>query len=149
MDFQHQIEQNAFNISKKEADGRMLPAMTVGEFLKGKLNSNPLPKTSSPSGIFKTDISKVFPKFITEHLKVALNEFNNKLNGFAYEDALLIAPETRTSAPITITRDKKTFVSTSHQGLYPCGEGAGYAGGITSAAVDGIKVVEAILAQQL
>lgn len=148
MDFQHQIEQNAFNISKKEADGRMLPAMTVGEFLQGKLNSKPLPKTSSPSGIFKTDISKVFPKFITEHLKVALNEFNNKLNGFAYEEALLIAPETRTSAPITITRDKKTFVSTSHQGLYPCGEGAGYAGGITSAAVDGIKVVEAILAQQ-
>lgn len=146
MDFQHQIEQKAFQLSKQQADGRKLPAMTVREFLDGKLNHKALPKTSSPSGIFKTDIRQIFPDFINQHLRVALLEFNQKLKGFAYDEALLIAPETRTSAPVTITRDKENLVSPSHAGLYPCGEGAGYAGGITSAAVDGIKVVEAILA---
>ncbi|MAZ48491.1 MAG: hypothetical protein CME65_08005 [Halobacteriovoraceae bacterium] len=145
MDFQHEIEQRAYQLSKEKADGRMLPAMTVGEFLKGRLDTKELPKTSSPSGIFKADIRPLFPEFICHHLKEALLEFNKKLKGFAYNEALLIAPETRTSAPITILRDKNSLVSTSHEGLYPCGEGAGYAGGITSAAADGIKVVEQIL----
>jgi len=144
-DFQHAIEQKAYKASVKEADGRMLPAMTVGEFIRGKLNDKPLPKTSSPSGIFKTDIRKLFPEFINEHLKNGLIEFDKKMKGFSSDDAVLIAPETRTSAPITILRDRNTFESTSHKGLYPCGEGAGYAGGITSAAVDGVKVVEGII----
>ncbi len=145
LDFQHSIEQAAFRLSTKYADGRMLPAMTVGEFLAGKLNDKPLPKTSSPSGIFKADLTNIFPSFIVEHLKSALREYDRKMPGFAYDDALLIAPETRTSAPVTILRDPQTFVSTSPPGIYPCGEGAGYAGGITSAAVDGIKVVEGII----
>lgn len=147
LEFQQNIEKKAYELSCKMASGRELPAMTVGEFLSGKLNENELPKTSSPSGIFKADVSKIFPKFIADHLKLGLQEFNKKMKGFAYDEALLIAPETRTSAPITILRDKETFVSTSHQGLYPCGEGAGHAGGITSAAVDGIKVAESIVAQ--
>ena len=67
------------------------------------------------------------------------------MKGFTVSDALLIAPESRTSSPVTIVRDKKTMESTSHTGLYPCGEGAGYAGGITSAAVDGVKIVESII----
>ena len=145
LEFQHNIEKKAYELSCKMASGRELPAMTVGEFLSGKLNDKELPKTSSPSGIFKADVSKVFPKFIADHLRSGLMEFNKKMQGFAYEDALLIAPETRTSAPITILRDKDTLVSTSHEGLYPCGEGAGYAGGITSAGVDGIKVAESIV----
>ena len=123
----------------------MLPALTVKEFLSGKITNEELPKTSSPSGIFKTDIRKIFPDFINEHLEKGLIEFNTKLKGFAFDNALLIAPESRTSAPLTIKRDKLSFESTSHKGLYPCGEGAGYAGGITSAAVDGIKIVEAII----
>jgi uncharacterized FAD-dependent dehydrogenase len=147
MDFQHSIERKAFQVSKEEADGRMLPAVTVREFLDRKLNNNELPKTSSPSGIFKTDIRKIFPDFINEHLEKGLIEFNQKLKGFAFDNALLIAPESRTSAPLTVRRHKVTFESTSHSGLYPCGEGAGYAGGITSAAVDGIKIVEAILSE--
>ena len=145
MDFQRDIEIKAFELSKKHADGRALPAMTVGEFLSGKLNNNPLPKTSSPSGIFKADLAEIFPPFIIEHLRVGLEVFNVKMKGFAYDEALLIAPETRTSAPITILRDKIHFESISHKQLYPCGEGAGYAGGITSAAVDGIKIVESIM----
>lgn len=145
LDFQHSIEKKAYAVSKEEADARMLPAMTVGEFISGKLNDEELPKTSSPSGIFKTDIRKIFPEFINEHLKTALIEFNQKITGFATSKAVLIAPETRTSAPITISRDRGTFESTSHQGLYPGGEGAGYAGGITSAAVDGIKIADSIV----
>lgn len=143
--FQHEIEQKAFALSKKYATGRELPAMTIKEFMEGRLDERPLPKTSSPSGIFKADIRQIFPEFVVEHLRKGLSEFNRDLPGFIYENGLLIAPETRTSAPLTILRDKNTLLSVSHQGLYPCGEGAGYAGGITSAAVDGVKCALSIL----
>lgn len=148
LNFQHEVEQKAFELSKKHATGRELPAMTIKEFMEGKLNDKPLPKTSSPSGIFKADIRQIFPEFVIEHLKKGLNEFNRDLPGFIYEEGLLIAPETRTSAPLTIIRDKSTLISTSHKGLYPCGEGAGYAGGITSAAVDGVKCALSILKEE-
>lgn len=146
--FQHEIEEKAFQLSKKHGTGRELPAMTIKEFMTGKLTDKPLPKSSSPSGIFKADIRQIFPAFIIEHLKKGLEEFNKDLPGFIHEDGLLIAPETRTSAPFTILRDKETLLSQSHQGLYPCGEGAGYAGGITSAAVDGVKCALSILKQE-
>ncbi len=148
LNFQHEIEQKAFELSKKYATGRELPAMTIKEFMTGKLDDKPLPKTSSPSGIFKADIRQIFPDFVVEHLRKGLKEFDSDLPGFIYEEGLLIAPETRTSAPLTIIRDKKTLISASHQGLYPCGEGAGYAGGITSAAVDGVKCALSILSQE-
>ena len=146
--FQHAIEQKAFEVSKRLATGRELPAMTIKEFMEGKLNNDTLPKTSSPSGLVKADLREIFPDFIIEHLKKGLTEFEKDIPGFVSSDALLIAPETRTSAPLTILRDKKTLLSVSHQGLYPCGEGAGYAGGITSAAVDGVKCAMSILAQE-
>jgi uncharacterized FAD-dependent dehydrogenase len=146
--FQHEIEQKAYSLSKKFATGRELPAMTIKEFMTGRLSDCPLPKTSSPSGIFKADIREIFPSFVVDHLKKGLEEFNRDLPGFIYEEGLLIAPETRTSSPVTILRDKMTLVSQSHGGLYPCGEGAGYAGGITSAAVDGVKCALSILKQQ-
>mgnify|MGYP000678121145 FL=1 len=101
--------------------------------------------TSCPSKLVKADIRKILPKFVSQHLHEALREFDRKMKGYSSAKAVLIAPETRTSAPITILRDRKSFESTSHKGLYPCGEGAGYAGGITSAAVDGIKVADSIL----
>jgi uncharacterized FAD-dependent dehydrogenase len=146
--FQHEIEQKAFELSKKHATGRELPAMTIKEFMEGKLSDRPLPKTSSPSGIFKADIRQIFPAFIVEHLKKGLQEFNKDLPGFIYDEGLLIAPETRTSAPLTIVRDRETLVSLSHEGLYPCGEGAGYAGGITSAAVDGVRCALSVLKRE-
>ncbi|MCM2351686.1 MAG: NAD(P)/FAD-dependent oxidoreductase [Bacteriovoracaceae bacterium] len=148
LNFQHEIEQKAFALSKKYASGRELPAMTIKEFMEGKLNDKPLPKTSSPSGIFKADIRQIFPDFVVDHLKNGLKEFDRDLPGFIYEEGLLIAPETRTSAPLTILRDKSSLISASHKGLYPCGEGAGYAGGITSAAVDGVKCALSILTQE-
>ncbi len=143
--FQHEIEKKAYALSKEHATGRELPAMTVKEFMDGKLSDKPLPVTSSPSGVFKADIRKIFPPFIIEHLKKGLEQFDRDLPGFIHEEALLIAPETRTSAPLTIIRDRDTLISVSHKGLYPCGEGAGYAGGITSAAVDGVKCALSIL----
>lgn len=143
--FQHDIENKSFELSRKHATGRELPAMTLKEFMDGKLDDRPLPTTSAPSGLFKCDMNEIFPPFIIEHLKKGLAEFNKDIEGFVYENAILIAPETRTSSPITILRDKETLLSTSHKGLYPCGEGAGYAGGITSAAVDGVKVAMSIL----
>jgi uncharacterized FAD-dependent dehydrogenase len=145
LNFQRCIEQKAYNLSREHASGRELPAMTVGEFISGKLNSSPLPMTSSPSKVFKANIRELFPDFVNEHLVKGLKHFNINIPGFVTNDAVLIAPETRTSAPITIVRNKETFVSTSHKGLFPCGEGAGYAGGITSAAVDGVRVAESII----
>ncbi|TDJ03838.1 MAG: hypothetical protein E2O68_09315 [Deltaproteobacteria bacterium] len=145
LDFIKEIEHKAFNLSKEQATGRELPAITVEEFLNDSLNSEPLPKTSTPSGIFKADLREIFPPFVIQHLKNALKNFDKKMKGFIHPKSILIAPETRTSAPVTITRDKETLESLTHKGLYPCGEGAGYAGGITSSAVDGIKVAMAII----
>ena len=143
--FQTMIEKKAFDLSKKYSDGKSLPAITIKEFIDGQMNDKELPKNSCPSGLFKADFNQIFPSFIIEHLKKSLIDFDKKMPGFIAESGILIAPETRTSSPISICRDKKTLESTSHQGLYPCGEGAGHAGGITSAAVDGIKVAESII----
>ncbi|MCY4643300.1 MAG: FAD-dependent oxidoreductase, partial [Bacteriovoracales bacterium] len=144
--YREAIEKKAFELSKLKATGRELPAMYVGEFLEGRSADRPLPPHSSPSGIFRQDLREILPMDIVDHLKKALKKFDQKIAGFASCDrAILIAPETRTSAPVAIARNPFTLVSLSHQGLYPCGEGAGYAGGITSAAVDGVRVCEAIL----
>lgn len=145
LQFQRQIEQRALQVSKSLATGKEIPAMTVGEFFSGKLNQRPLPNSSNPSKNIKASFDEIFPSFILEHLKNGLEDFDRQLKGFAYENALLMAPETRTSSPLTILRDREQMQSLSHPGLYPCGEGAGYAGGITSAAVDGIKCAEAII----
>lgn len=142
---QKEIEEKAYQFSLKHASGKELPAMSIKDFLKGSLSNESLPITSSPSKLFKQNLYELLPAFVTDHLRAALKEFERKMPGFITKGGVLIAPETRTSAPITILRDSESLMSISHQGLYPCGEGAGYAGGITSAAVDGIKVVESII----
>ena len=88
------------------------------------------------------DLRNCLPEYVEESLKEGIFAFDKKISGFARKDAVLLGVETRTSSPVRIVRDE-TFQS-GIQGFYPCGEGAGYAGGITSAAVDGIKVFEAI-----
>lgn len=149
LDFQHGIEQRAFEASKQNATGRELPAQTLLEFMENRINPNTgVIKTSTPSGIVRTSIREILPEFVTKHLENALLKFDESLKGFVSDKALLIAPETRTSAPITILRDKETMESTSHQGLYPCGEGAGHAGGITSAAVDGVKIAMSLIKKE-
>lgn len=143
--FQYAIEKRAFDYSKKQASGKEVPTQTLNDFLNYK-KSTELPKTSCPSGLVKANLHELLPEFVCKHLEKALKVFEQRMKGFSSEKkAILLAPETRTSAPVTILRDKEKLVSTSHRGLYPCGEGAGYAGGITSAAVDGIRVCEQIL----
>ena len=147
LDFQRKIEQNAFNLSMKKATGKEIPAQTIEQFLNNKKSQIKHQKHSCPSGIFAQELDELLPEFIIAELKSALADFDQKIKGFSSEKGLLLAPETRTSAPVNIVRDKISFVSSSHSGLYPCGEGAGHAGGITSAAIDGINVAESIVKQ--
>lgn len=149
LDFQHAIEQKAYLASKARATGRELPAQTLKEFMDNSLNPDASGiKTSTPSDLVKISMREILPTFVTKHLETALLKFDENLKGFVSDKALLIAPETRTSAPVTIARNKETMESTTHQGLFPCGEGAGHAGGITSAAVDGVKIAMSLLKTQ-
>lgn len=138
--FQARWEEAAFQLGG--GDFRA-PAQTVGDFLAGmpskKLGS--IEPTYRP-GVTPTDLDRCLPGFVTGTLRAALPIFDRKLHGFAAPEAVLTGVETRSSSPVRILRDD-TFQSPV-RGLYPCGEGAGYAGGIMSAAVDGIRVAEAI-----
>jgi uncharacterized FAD-dependent dehydrogenase len=141
IDFQRELESNAYVLGGENYDA---PAQKVGDFLKGE-TSEALGSVepSFKPGIKLTDLSKALPDFCIEAIREAIPAFNRKIKGFALEDALLTGVETRTSAPICIKRDK-SFQSINTQGLFPAGEGAGYAGGIMSAAIDGIKIAEAM-----
>ena len=135
------MEQQAFELGGSDYSA---PAQLVGDFLDGQASeelASALP--SYQPGIKLTDLSNSLPAFAIEALREAIPAFDKQMKGFAMRDALLTAVETRTSSPICIKRDKN-FESINSRGLYPAGEGAGYAGGILSAGIDGIKVAEAI-----
>lgn len=137
---QRNVERAAF----KKIGGFIAPVQTVGDFL-GKCYDRS--KTVMPSikpGFDFCDISDVFPGFISESLRAGLYDFGNKMNVFKDMGAVITASETRSSSPVRIVRDN-TLQSVTLRGLYPCGEGAGYAGGIMSAAADGLKCAEKIL----
>jgi uncharacterized FAD-dependent dehydrogenase len=142
--FQRSIEKRAYQYSIEKASGRELPATRMTDFMKGKISST-LPKSSTPSGVVSSDLSEILPSTVVDSLQSSLREFDKKIKGFYTDQAILIAPETRTSACITVVRDRESLESVNVTDLYPCGEGAGYAGGITSAAVDGVKVSESII----
>jgi uncharacterized FAD-dependent dehydrogenase len=138
-EFQRQIEQKAYTI----ANGSV-PVTTVGQLVFGKeFNITKVKPTVKPDYVF-ADLFEIYPDFVVESLKQGILEFDKKIKGFACESAVLTAPETRSSSPVRILRNQE-FQSVNLQGLYPAGEGAGYAGGIMSAAVDGIKVAESII----
>ncbi len=136
--FQREIEKRAFEIGGKNYKA---PAQYLNEFLGTGKDGNTAP--SYLPGVEFTDISRIYPAFINSMLKTGFAEFDKKIKGFA-SDGVLTGPETRTSSPVCIRRNED-FVSASADGIYPCGEGAGYAGGIMSAAVDGIKIAEKII----
>lgn len=140
---QREIERKAYNIG-----GGKVPVSTVGEFVFGEKTGGfgKVKPTVKPDTV-KADFEEIFPKFITESLKKGILAFDKKIKGFADKQAVLTAPETRSSSPVRIIRNEN-LESQSLSGLYPTGEGAGYAGGIMSAAVDGIKVAEAVIEQQ-
>lgn len=137
MYFQRKWEQAAFRAAGETYGA---PAMAVQDFLKGRATGR-LPRTSFRPFAVAADLRTCLPDFVREQLAGALPTFDRKIHGFASAQAILLAIESRTSSPIQLLRGEDGQ-SVSHPGLYPCGEGAGFAGGITSAAVDGIRVAE-------
>lgn len=139
--YQRQIENTAFKLAGSDYRA---PAQLVGDFLKGKEskalgNVNP----TCPTGVTLTNLDECLPEKVSATMKSAIVEMDKKLNGFNLYDAVLTAPETRSSSSVRILRDD--IYQCNIRGVYPCGEGAGYAGGIVSAAVDGIKCAHAVL----
>lgn len=145
MKLRRELEKKCFDEVKKAGGTRELPVQTTSDFMNNKKGI--ALKTSSPSGVVAVDFNKILPSFMIEPLKEGLRNFDSKMPGFISKDSQLHGIESRTSCPLRITRDAETLMSVSHNGLYPGGEGAGYAGGITSAAVDGIRIAEAIKSQ--
>ncbi|EHK0841400.1 TPA: hypothetical protein I7264_09365 [Vibrio parahaemolyticus] len=139
--FQRELESNAYKLGGENYDA---PAQKIGDFLKGRDPSQlgDVEPSFTP-GIKLTDLSKALPPFAVEAIREAIPAFDSKIKGFASEDGLLTGVETRTSSPVCIKRGKD-FQSVNLKGFYPAGEGAGYAGGILSAGIDGIKVAEAV-----
>ena len=139
---QRRIEEAAFRVG----GGRFrAPAQRLGDFLAGR-PSAAVGACSYRPGLAPSDLGAVYPPFVVGALRAGLRRIGARLPAFLHADALLVAGETRTSAPVRLARDPQTLASPSVAGLYPCGEGAGYAGGIVSAALDGARVAERILA---
>jgi len=140
MEWQREIERAAYACT----GSYRAPAQRVGDFLEKRPSTGPGAVTPSYApGVYWGDLRKVLPEKITAVLQNAIPELGKKLRGFDDPDAVLTGPETRSSSPVRILRDES--LQSALRGLYPCGEGAGYAGGITSAAVDGLRCAEAIL----
>ena len=104
--------------------------------------SQNIPKTSYIPGTTSAKLSEIFPLFITQHLQEGFKLFGKQMKGYLTNEAVVHAPESRTSSPVRIPRDSSTLQHPQIKGLFPCGEGAGYAGGIISAAIDGVKCAE-------
>lgn len=140
MEFQAAIERKAW-----EAAGRSqrVPTQRMTDFIQGQTSSD-IPKTSYVPGGTSVDLAEVLPDFIVRCLREGLQAFNQSMPGYMSSDAILHAPESRTSSPVRIPRDTESLEHLEIQGLYPCGEGAGYAGGIVSAAMDGQKCAQKI-----
>jgi uncharacterized FAD-dependent dehydrogenase len=140
LDFQKKVERDCWIAGGKT---QRVPAQRMQDFLDGKVSAN-LPETSYQPGLVSVDLNKVLPELIVSRLKLAFKDFGNKMHGYVSNAAVLHAPESRTSSPIQIPRDTESLEHIEVSGLYPCGEGAGYAGGIISAAFDGMKCIEKI-----
>ena len=137
MYFQEDLEQKAFELGGGNYNA---PTQRVEDFIDerktekfGKIKPTYMP------GVTEADLNEILPEFVTETMKEAIIELDKKLHGFAEKDAVLTGVETRSSSPVQIIRDKESLNSVNVKGLYPCGEGAGYAGGIMTAAIDGLK----------
>lgn len=141
MYFQKQIEENCF-IAGGMNQGA--PAQRMIDFVNNKISSS-LPDCSYQPGIISTSLDTVLPQFIISALRNAFLQTKDLRSGYFTNEAVLVAPESRTSSPIKIPRDENTLQHVQIKGLFPCGEGAGYAGGIISAAIDGIRVAESIV----
>lgn len=143
IEFQRKYEKLAYELGGKSYNA---PMQLVGDFLNDKTTTDiGKVEPSYKPGIKGSDLKECLPEFVILTMKEALMSLDKKLNGFAMYDAVLTGVETRSSAPVRIVRDEQTLESVNIKNLYPCGEGAGYAGGIITAAVDGIKCAEKII----
>jgi uncharacterized FAD-dependent dehydrogenase len=141
IELQRSLEALAFAVG---GENYHAPAQLIGDFLSGKPSAEiGVVKPSYTPGITLTDLSKVVPDYVIHAIREAIPAFDRQIKGFAKQDGLLTGVETRTSSPICIKRGTD-YQSVNVQGLYPAGEGAGYAGGIWSAGIDGIRVAEAV-----
>jgi uncharacterized FAD-dependent dehydrogenase len=142
VELQRRVEQAAFRVG----GGRFrAPAQRLQDFLEGRASTS-VGASSYRPGLAPADLADVLPGFVTQALRAGLRRLGTRLPGFLFPEAVLVATETRTSAPVRMLRDARTLESPSLTGLYPCGEGAGYAGGIVSAALDGARVAARVLA---
>ena len=142
--FQEEIEKAAFMAG---GGNYFSPAQKLTDFLKGRDSKGDLDSTYKP-GVTPARLDKLLPQFVVDSLKGALSEYNKKMHGYISDRAIVAGVESKTSSPIVMVRDD-SLQSISHPGLYPCGEGAGFAGGIVSASLDGVKVARAILENSL
>lgn len=144
--FQRRLERQAFVLGGKSYRA---PAQSVKSYLEAAAPdlSQAATTPSFSCGVREADLHSLFPQPINRMLEQGLRRFNRRLPGFADADAVMTGVETRTSSPVRITRDAQSFQALGMQGLYPCGEGAGYAGGIMSAAVDGVRIAQQIIGQ--
>lgn len=135
MEFQKSIEQKAWHLA---GETQKVPAQRMIDFTQNKVSKD-IPKTSYVPGTTSVEMGQVFPGFLTQILREGFSQFGKSMKGYLTNEAILHAPESRTSSPVRIPRDNETLEHLQIKGLYPCGEGAGYAGGIISAAIDGEK----------
>ena len=147
VEFQEQLESRAYELGGRDY---CAPAQLVGDFIRGTPSSElGEVEPSYKPGIRLGDLAPSLPEYAIEAIREALPAFGKQIRGFDRDDAILTGIETRTSSPVRITRDNESLQSLNLKGLYPAGEGAGYAGGILSAGVDGIKVAEAVAKSML
>ena len=135
LEFQKSIEQKAWHLA---GESQKVPAQRMVDFTQNKISSD-IPKTSYVPGTTSVELGQVFPGFLAQILREGFTEFGKSMRGYLTNEAILHAPESRTSSPVRIPRDSISLEHLQIKGLYPCGEGAGYAGGIISAAIDGEK----------
>ncbi len=140
LDFQKSVEKACWEAAGKT---QKVPAQCMKDFVDNK-KSTSFPRSSYQPGIVSVNLNDVLPPFISNRLRKAFVDFGQKMHGYLTNDAVLHAPESRTSSPIQIPRDEITLQHPQVKGLFPCAEGAGYAGGIISAAIDGMKCLDAI-----
>jgi uncharacterized FAD-dependent dehydrogenase len=140
MAYQQQVEQTMFQAGN---GSQQAPAQRATDFVNKKLSAQ-LNASSYIPGLFSAPLHQLLPLAITQRLQIALRDFDKKMPGFLTSEANLVGTESRTSSPVRIPRDATTLMHPQIQGLFPCGEGAGFAGGIISAAMDGQRVAQAI-----
>ena len=139
-EFQKQLESMTY---LNGGCSQRVPAQRLTDFVKGRISTS-LPETSYVPGVINSPVHFWMPDFISKRLRDGFKQFDNKMRGFLTEEALVLSSETRTSSPVRIVRDTERFCCPNVANLFPCGEGAGYAGGIVSSAMDGEKAAEAV-----